>query len=347
MGKDAARQTADTAGHNGPITSGSGNVTTGGFPAARMGDTFVCKKHGPGVISEGSKTVTINGMPAARKGDKVVCGKKSLPPTKGPEPPEYHYVTIAKNTNEDGSVKNQNGSDKFKLYTGYAVSALTDNDGDDQYDTSNLKAEIIDFQLSHPMGDSGANFNFGGVVGKVEMNAGTISNDKQLSGTYGVKATGVSINTGGSSGKENSGDYKDVKIEGTLGTAEAKASGTLINDEDEHQGGAAFELGAEAAAAKGELSSALESKYLKQKSSLAVSAGSVGGGVKGGVWWDTDNLMFRVKLAGKLALVVGIDWEEDIQIGPFTETPWPVLLGLAISTSGVILTGKTNVIIGG
>ncbi|EEJ5120971.1 hypothetical protein CG651_004689 [Salmonella enterica] len=152
---------------------------------------------------------------------------------------------------------------------------------------------------------------------------------------------------GVSSGKENSGDYKDVKVEGTLGTAEAKASGTLINDEDEHQGGAAFELGAEAVAAKGELSGALESKYLKQKSSLAVSAGSVGGGMKGGVWWDTDNLMFRVKLAGKLALGVGIDWEEDIQIGLFTETPWPVLLGLAISTSGVILTGKTNVIIGG
>lgn len=106
-------------------------------------------------------------------------------------------------------------------------------------------------------------------------------------------------------------------------------------------------MGAEAAAAKGELSSALQFKYLKQKSSLAVSAGSVGGGVKGGVWWDTDNLMFRVKLAGKLALGVGIDWEEDIQIDPFTETPWPVLLGLAISTSGVILTGKTNVIIGG
>ncbi|EAT2186856.1 hypothetical protein EZ281_22720 [Salmonella enterica] len=86
------------------------------------------------------------------------------------------------NTNEDGSVKNPNGSDEFKLYTGYAVSALTDNDSDGQYDTSNLKAGLIDFQLSHPMGDSGANFNFGGVVGKVEMNAGTISNDKQLSG---------------------------------------------------------------------------------------------------------------------------------------------------------------------
>lgn len=129
------------------------------------------------------------------------------------------------------------------------------------------------------------------------MNAGTISNDKQLSGTYGVKATGFSINTGVSFGKENSGDFKDIKIEGTFGTAEAKASETLINGEDEHQEGAAFELRAEAAAAKGELSSALESKYLKQKSSLAVSAGSVGGGLKSGVWWDTDNLMFRVKLA--------------------------------------------------
>ena len=61
MGKNAARQTADKAGHEGPITTGSPNVTTGGLPAARMGDSFTCKEHGTGVISGGSKTVTING----------------------------------------------------------------------------------------------------------------------------------------------------------------------------------------------------------------------------------------------------------------------------------------------
>lgn len=179
MGKDAARQTADTAGHDGPITSGSSNVSTGGFPAARMGD-------------------------------KAVCGKKSLPPTQGPRLPEYHYVTIAKYRNNDGLVNNPNGSSDSKTYVGYAVSALSDEDSDGQYDTSSLKAGTLDFQLSHLMGDSGTNFNLGAVIGKVEMNAGTISNVKQLSGTYGVKATRVSINTGGSSGKENSVDYKNV-----------------------------------------------------------------------------------------------------------------------------------------
>lgn len=47
MGKEAARQTADTAGHDGPIISGSSNVTTGGFPAARMGMLLFVKSMGP------------------------------------------------------------------------------------------------------------------------------------------------------------------------------------------------------------------------------------------------------------------------------------------------------------
>lgn len=351
MGKDAARQTADTAGHDGPITSGSNNVSTGGFPAARMGDTFVCKEHGPGVISEGSKTVTINGVPAARKGDKVICGKKSLPPTKGPKPPEYHYATIAKNTNEDGSVKNPNGSGEFKLYTRYAVSALTDEDsdgdGDGQYDTSDLKAGIIDFQLNHPIGGSGTNISLGGTVGKAEMKAGTVANENAHSSSVDAKLEGISGNVGLSSGKAGSGNYVEAKAEGTIGLAEGKGNYNLTHDLDEARVGAAFELGAEAAVAKGQLSGAIDSKYFKLKGSVDGTAGSAGLGLGGGAWVDFDNIMVKVQLSGKIAFILGLGGDIDIQLGPFTSVPIQERLGFTSSKSGIVLSGASTIIIGG
>ncbi|ECG1195142.1 hypothetical protein FPE49_004539 [Salmonella bongori] len=347
MGKEAARQTADTAGHDGPITSGSSNVTTGGFPAARMGDAFICKEHGPGVISEGSKTVTINGIPAARKGDKVICGKKSLPPTQGPKPPEYHYATIAKNTNEDGSVKNPNGSNDSKTYVGYAVSALSDEDGDGRYDTSNLQAGIIDFQLSHPMGDSGTNFNLGSTVGKAEMKAGTVANEDVHSSSVDAKLEGISGNVGLSSGKAGSGDYVEAKAEGTIGLAEGKGNYNLTHDLDEARVGAAFELGAEAAVAKGQLSGAIDSKYFKLKGSVDGTAGSAGLGLGGGAWVDFDNIMVKVQLSGKIAFILGLGGDIDIQLGPFTSVPIQERLGFTSSKSGIVLSGASTVIIGG
>ena len=351
MGKDAARQTADTAGHDGPITSGSNNVSTGGLPAARMGDTFVCKEHGPGVINEGSKTVTINGMPAARKGDKVVCGKKSLPPTQGPKSPEYHYATIAKNTNEDGSVKNPNGSNDSKTYVGYAVSALSDGHGHGhghgQYGTSNLKAGIVDFQLNHPTGDSGANISLGGTVGKAEMKAGTIANEDVHSSSVDAKLEVVSGNVGLSSGKAGSGDYVEAKAEGTIGLAEGKGNYKLTHDLDEARIGAAFELGAEAAVAKGQLSGAIDSKYFKLKGSVDGTAGSAGLGLGGGAWVDFDNIMVKVQLSGKIAFILGLGGDVDIQLGPFTSVPIQELLGFTSSKSGIVLSGTSTVIIGG
>ncbi|AID27488.1 PAAR domain-containing protein [Salmonella bongori] len=340
MGKEAARQTADTAGHDGPITSGSSNVTTGGFPAARMGDAFICKEHGPGVISEGSKTVTINGIPAARKGDKVVCGKKSLPPTQGPKPPEYHYATIAKNTNEDGSVKNPNGSNDSKTYVGYAVSALSDEDGDGRYDTSNLQAGIIDFQLSHPMGDSGTNFNLGSTVGKVGMTAGTTSGEKGSSASFDVKATGVSGNIGLSAGTKG-GDYGELKAEGTLGTAEAKGESVIIHDAAEHQYGFKTELGAEAAVAKGDITFDAESPFwgLKVKGGISGTAGSIGLAGGTGLLFDKDDVMLKINLSGDIALGLGFGGDIEIQFGPF--------FNHSTGGSGVILSGVATVIIGG
>jgi len=230
--KFAARKTTDKAGHDGPITSGSHNVTTGGYPSVRLGDSFVCKVHGPGVINEGSKTVTINGIPAARMGDKVICGKKSSPPQKGPKPPEYHNVTLVKNTNEDDSVKVKN-PEEFKMNVLLASSRLSDLDGDGNFDTANNKIVVEDFQLSHPMSNNGVKFNHGGAIGKVEMSAGTTSGEKGSSTAFNTKATGVSGNIGLSEGTEGSGQYTELKAEGTVGLAEAKAEGKIINDEAE------------------------------------------------------------------------------------------------------------------
>lgn len=59
----------------GPIITASGNVLTGGLPAARKGDTLVCIGP-PDTINAGSSSVLINGKPAARLGDSTAHGGK-------------------------------------------------------------------------------------------------------------------------------------------------------------------------------------------------------------------------------------------------------------------------------
>lgn len=342
MGKDAARQTADTAGHDGPITSGSSNVSTGGFPAARMGDTFVCKEHGSGVISEGSKTVIINGMPAARKGDKVVCGKKSLPPTKTPKPPEYNYVTLDKNTNEDGTVKVKN-PDEFQMSVLLASSQLSDSDGNGNFDTANIKAVVEEFQLNHSIGNSGVNFKMGGTVGKTEMTTETTNGNKGSSFGVDLSATGLSGNIGLSAGTQGSGNYTEVDAVGTIGSAEAKAGSQIINDEEEHQYGFKTELGAEAAIAKGDINIAAESKYLKTKTTISGSAGSVGASGGASVVYDTDDILLKVEFVGEVAALLGIGGDVEAEIGPFA----PLLASLFGIDSGTVISGLDTVIIGG
>lgn len=62
----------------GPIITGSPNVTVGGSPAARVGDTGVhtaCSGPNTFKVAEGDPSVLINGKPAARIGDKTAhCG---------------------------------------------------------------------------------------------------------------------------------------------------------------------------------------------------------------------------------------------------------------------------------
>jgi uncharacterized Zn-binding protein involved in type VI secretion len=54
----------------GVITKGSGDVSVGGMPAARKGDTT----DGGKSIEQGSPNVMINGKPAVTMGDKTNCG---------------------------------------------------------------------------------------------------------------------------------------------------------------------------------------------------------------------------------------------------------------------------------
>jgi uncharacterized Zn-binding protein involved in type VI secretion len=64
----------DGGGHPAPApgvtVEGSGNVSAGGQPAARMGD----RTDDGHAVAEGSSNVFINGRPAVRVGDKTNCG---------------------------------------------------------------------------------------------------------------------------------------------------------------------------------------------------------------------------------------------------------------------------------
>ena len=57
----------------GPVIQGSPNVTIGGLPAARVGDTLICVGP-PDKIKKGSSSVFINGKEAARMGDSTNHG---------------------------------------------------------------------------------------------------------------------------------------------------------------------------------------------------------------------------------------------------------------------------------
>jgi uncharacterized Zn-binding protein involved in type VI secretion len=54
----------------GVITKGSGDVSIGGLPAARRGDTT----DRDGTLEQGSPNVFINGKPAVTSGDRTGCG---------------------------------------------------------------------------------------------------------------------------------------------------------------------------------------------------------------------------------------------------------------------------------
>lgn len=343
MVKPAARQTADKAAHTGPIITGSPNVTIGGLPAARKGDAFVCALHGPGVIIGGSGTVTINGIPAARMGDITRCDTKVPPPTKGKKPPVFHYSTFVKNTNKDGSVKVKNPENMtlsiFRMY-----SQESDEDGDGSFDQEKIGFSAVDFQQTNPWGDKSGGFGTtdGFSVAKVEGTIGHTDKEGVLGASAKAKATGISANSGISSGKEGTGDYTGAKAEGSVGYGEAKAEGKIFTGGEEKKYGFGYELGAEAAAAHGELEAGFESKYFAAKGALAGSAGSVGAGTGLTGFIDVDDLVIEMKVSGELALLLGLKGDLVVRVGDY-ESPKQKLERM----QGTILSGLPTVLIGG
>ena len=90
-----------------------------------------------------------------------------------------------------------------------------------------------------------------------------------------------------------------------------------------------------------------EYKYFRLKGSLGCSAGSVGLAGSAGGWLDTDNIMLKLKTGGELALVLGLKGDVEVQFGPFNDVPLSKRLGFTSSKSGTILSGMSNIIIGG
>ncbi|MFP2515046.1 PAAR domain-containing protein [Buttiauxella agrestis] len=339
MARPAARQSLDKAAHSGPINTGSHNVTIGGLPAVRQGDTFICLLHGPGNIVAGSKSVTINGVPAARMGDITRCKVKSLPPVKGKKTSISHFLTPVKNANQDGSVKTEK-PDNITLRIFSIYSTQSDESHNNSFDQVKTGISITDFQIKDHLGDFDT--NLGGSVGKLEGTAGL--NDKE--GEYGAgakgRATGISGNAGVSSGKENSGDYAGAKSEGSVGYGDAKIEGNVIYKPEDEKYGFGFDIGAEAAVAHGELEGSYENKYFAIKATLGGSAGSAAIGAGSSAIIDMDDKVFEFKASGQIAIILGLKSDLQFRIG-YYDNPGEQSKKL----SGVVLTGMSTVIIGG
>jgi uncharacterized Zn-binding protein involved in type VI secretion len=343
MAKPAARQTADMAAHVGPIKTGSSDVTIGGFPAARKGDTFTCKEHGPGVITEGSRTVTINGIPAARMGDMTACKVEAAPPTAGRKPPEFHYLTPVKNTNEDGSVK-VDVPDILSMRILSLYSVQSDETGDGSFDQIRAGIAITEFQINNHWGDKNSGFDtsWGTSVGKAEGTIGYTDKNGEYGAVAKGKATGVSGNISVGTGKEGSGDYTNAKAEGSIGYADGKAEGKVYTGGNENKYGFAFEAGAEAAVAHGELEAAMETKYFAAKGTLGGSAGSIGASAGITATADIDDLVIELKVSGELAVLLGLKGDLSMRIGHYKSAEVK-----SQALQGTVLSGLPTVIIGG
>ena len=222
-----------------------------------------------------------------------------------------------------------------------ASSKLADTDSDGKFDSANTTTVIEDFKLKKPFGNSTLNVKVGGTIGRSEMTAGTTNGHKGSAFGLGLSATGLSGNIGISAGSEKSGEYAEIEAKGTIGTAEAKAGSQIIDDESQHQYGFKAELGAEAAIAiaKGDIKLTAQSKYFKAKASISGSAGSIGANGGVGAMYDADDILLKIELTAKVAAVLGIGGDVEIEIGPFSS-----IVG---EGSGNVTSGLGTVIIGG
>lgn len=257
MAKPAARKGVDTAGHAGPITTGSPNVFIGGAPAARQGDSFTCTdpEHGSGVIIGGSGTVFINGMPAARMGDATQCNSAASPAGEaaaigGPASTRYDCRTIVPDSNEDGTVKTKN-PDNLEMSILRLCAVSSDTSGRGEYDTSQLGGEFMNVDAKGRTGEEGGwgvGIDGGFSVLKVDTTVGETIKENEHASIEELKGTGITFFKGGvNAGKEDTA-YAKAQAELDLGYVERTSKRTSFSEGGSKFGGE-FKESVEGAAA--------------------------------------------------------------------------------------------------
>ncbi|OAB78738.1 PAAR domain-containing protein [Cochleicola gelatinilyticus] len=357
MSKPAARSQLDTAGHVGSITVGSPNVLIGGAPAARKGDPFTCtdpQHGGSGTIVAGSKSVLINGVPAARMGDKTDCAASPSPApvVSGAAQDQIYNATWAKNTNEDKTVKTSR-PDNAKVKAFYAEAAMKDKTGDGSYDYVSAEAEVIDFTLQGMYTTESGYDVIGGGMGMEFLKAQGAAGAYGSNGIYGAEANASAAMAKGNVNM-SLGDSDilraDGKASGEVLSAEAKANAELYTGGSENRYGFSAGAGAEAQVVKGELEGGISNPLFDASGKISGTAASAGAAGDGLLYVDTDDHYVRFKIAGEVALFLGLGFDLDVSLKwgwlvdddeePPIPPPPPIIY------AGTVISGTPKVLIG-
>jgi len=348
MGKPAARASIDKAAHNGPIQAGSPDVIIGGFPAARKGDSFSCTQHGSGIIVGGSGSVLVNGVSLARQGDETQCNTSGSAAAAKPKPaaPQYWGASLAKKAGEDGMLHGDR-------YDGRILSIWNneeDKTEDGRYDTASMGVALEDLTLGNMQSKDALKGEIRNKIGVVNINSTDYGYLTNLSGfNTSISATAAQYGATGALGNQGA-LYGGVTGDVTLGTAEAKAISEFYTG-DKGRYGFSGEVGAEAAAVKGELTGNLDLYgVLVTGGKIGGSAGAIGGsaGVTG--YWDETDYSVNVKASGELALTMGMKVDVDFKLSFAKIISWAYKEDepekVSENGDGVIVSGCTTVLVG-
>lgn len=323
MGSPAARASVDKAAHSGPIQSGSPDVIIGGFPAARKGDSFSCTQHGSGIIVGGSGSVLVNGVSLARQGDKTQCNTGGTPASSKPKsaPPQYWGGSLAKKAGEDGTIHGDH-------YDGRILSIWNneeDKTEDGSYDTASMGVALEDLTLGNMQSQDVLKGEVRSKLAVANVNSTDYGYSTDLSGfNTGVTATGAQYGATGAVGNQGA-FYLGATGDVTLATAEAKAISELYTG-DKGRYGFSGEVGAEAAAVKGEVKGNLNFyNVVVAEGKIGGSAAAIGGSAGLGIYVDTKDYSINIKISGKMsAVILGAEVDTDLKIAakPVLDIIW-------------------------
>jgi uncharacterized Zn-binding protein involved in type VI secretion len=349
MGEPAARALIDKAAHGGRIQAGSPDVIIGGFPAARKNDPVNCPEHGSSIIVSGSASVWVNGLPLARQNDQTQCNGSAtaVSPKAHAVPPQYWGGTLAKSAGEDGALHG-------KLYDARVLGVYAS--AEDKHSAGSSDTVSAGFALEDiTVGNMNSEDLLKGEV-RTKMAVANVGGSMVLGqGDYAsmsANATATALQYGGSASAGKQGSlYGGVGGDFTAGTAEAKASSEVYKGNKGRYGFAA-ELGAEAAAAKGEATANIDILgVIVADGKLGGSVGSVGASAGLTAFIDETDYSVNIKASGELALALGLKADAGLKVmikplvdwvfGDSEDTPSSSTAG-----DGIIETGCVTVLVG-